>query len=170
MHRLQTLSEDLQKQLNEHNTVRARLTTQNFELTKTVQEYETSFVSLSKTKHMLEVQLDDTKKSLDDESRVRTVAIETSLSHLKLLSFPSFSRRQGRLWRRTTTLFSTTTRICRLAMMRRAMPRVNCEPRCRNWTPTSRISSRDWNGSWWPRRRSWKRRGERSYDAAFVQL
>ena len=70
MRRLRAQNDDLTKQNQDLNGVRARLTQENFELHRQVQDLDASTAALSKAKSLLQVQLDDAKNRLDDESRV----------------------------------------------------------------------------------------------------
>lgn len=68
--RLKTLTDDLQRQLTDLNAAKSRLTSENFELLHVNQEYETQVLNLSKAKSALESNVDDLKRSLDDEAKV----------------------------------------------------------------------------------------------------
>ena len=52
--------------------LKARLTQENFELQRQIQDIDSSNAILSKAKSSLQVQLDDAKSRLDEESRVRS--------------------------------------------------------------------------------------------------
>lgn len=52
------------------NSVKQRLTAENFELVRVNQEYEAQIVTFSKTKASLESQLDDFKRAMDEDARV----------------------------------------------------------------------------------------------------
>ena len=62
--------DDLTRQLNESNASRNRLTQENFDLQHQVQELDSANQGLAKAKSQLQAQLDDMKRSHDDESRV----------------------------------------------------------------------------------------------------
>jgi chromosome segregation ATPase len=67
---LRTLVEDLNRQVHDLGGVKARLTQENFELHRQVQELDTNNGALTKAKALLQQQLDDAKNRLDEESRV----------------------------------------------------------------------------------------------------
>ncbi|CAH8507974.1 unnamed protein product [Heterobilharzia americana] len=71
LNRLKSLSDDLQRQLTELNNTKSRLTSENFELLHINQEYEAQILNYSKAKSSLESQVDDLKRSLDDEAKSR---------------------------------------------------------------------------------------------------
>ena len=62
--------DDLSKQNHDLNNLKARLTQENFDLQRQVQELDSSNAALSKAKGQLQHALDDTKSRLDEESRV----------------------------------------------------------------------------------------------------
>ena len=64
--------DDLTRQLNDANNVKARLTKENFDLQHQAQELDSANAALAKAKQQLQTSLDDLKRSLDDESRVGT--------------------------------------------------------------------------------------------------
>jgi len=70
--RLRTLVEDLNRQVHDLGGVKARLTQENFELHRQVQELDTNNGALTKAKTLLQQQLDDAKNRLDEESRLRS--------------------------------------------------------------------------------------------------
>lgn len=57
------------------NNLKARLTQENFEFQRQLQELDSSNGTLSKTKAQLQLQLDDTKARLDEETRVNALFI-----------------------------------------------------------------------------------------------
>jgi len=62
--------DDLTRQLNDSNAHKSRLTQENFELQKALQDLEASSGNLSKLKITLTTQLEDMKRVADDESKV----------------------------------------------------------------------------------------------------
>ncbi|VDP38483.1 unnamed protein product [Schistosoma curassoni] len=71
LNRLKSLTDDLQRQLTELNNAKSRLTSENFELLHINQDYEAQILNYSKAKSSLESQVDDLKRSLDDEAKMR---------------------------------------------------------------------------------------------------
>ncbi len=65
--------DELTKQNHDLNNLKARLTQENFDLQRQVQELDSSNAALAKAKGQLQHALDDTKSRLDEESRVRAV-------------------------------------------------------------------------------------------------
>ena len=51
--------------------LKARLTQENFELQRQIQDLDSSNATLAKAKSSLQAQLDDAKSRLDEESRLR---------------------------------------------------------------------------------------------------
>ena len=51
--------------------MKARLTQENFELQRQIQDLDSSNATLAKAKSSLQAQLDDAKSRLDEESRMR---------------------------------------------------------------------------------------------------
>lgn len=62
--------EDLSRQNQDLNGLKARLTQENFELQRQVQELDGSTGALAKAKSQLQSQVDDLKSKLDEETRV----------------------------------------------------------------------------------------------------
>jgi len=62
------------------NNLKARLTQENFELHRQVQDLDSSNGNLSKTKVQLQLQLDEAKARADEEGRVRTPLAAASAS------------------------------------------------------------------------------------------
>ena len=52
--------------------LKARLTQENFELQRSIQDLDSSNASLAKAKSSLQHQLDDAKSRLDEENRLRS--------------------------------------------------------------------------------------------------
>lgn len=73
LNRLKSLTDDLQRQLTELNNAKSRLTSENFELLHINQDYEAQILNYSKAKSSLESQVDDLKRSLDDEAKVNPI-------------------------------------------------------------------------------------------------
>jgi len=69
--RLKAQVEELTRQNQDLNGLKAKLSHENFELHRQVQELDRSNAELSKVRVLLQQQLDDTKSRLDEESRVR---------------------------------------------------------------------------------------------------
>lgn len=59
------------RQLNDSNSAKSRLTQENFELQKALQDLESGNTSMSKLKITLTTQLEEMKRVADDEGRVR---------------------------------------------------------------------------------------------------
>lgn len=70
VHRLKSLNDDMQRQVNDLNASKAKLSSENYELTIVIQEHDSQIINLRKFKSSLEIQVDDLKKSLDEETRV----------------------------------------------------------------------------------------------------
>lgn len=68
--RLRVQVDDLTRINNDLNGIKARLTQENFDLQHQVQELDAANAGLAKAKSQLQVQVDDLKRNLDDESRV----------------------------------------------------------------------------------------------------
>jgi len=68
--RLKAQVDELSRQNQDLNGLKAKLTHENFELHRQVQELDRSNIELSKVRVLLQQQLDDTKARLDEESRV----------------------------------------------------------------------------------------------------
>lgn len=79
--RLKGQNDDLTRQLNEANALKSRLTQENFDLQHQVQELDSANASLAKAKNSLQVQLDDYKRQLDDETRVRKPYVVTRIDN-----------------------------------------------------------------------------------------
>lgn len=62
--------DDLSRQLNDANSLKARLTQENFDLQHQNQELDSANAGLAKSRSQLQVQVDDLKRQLDDETRV----------------------------------------------------------------------------------------------------
>jgi hypothetical protein len=62
--------EELTRQLQDLNGLKARLTQENFELHRQVQELDGNNGALAKARALLQQQLDEAKARLDEESRV----------------------------------------------------------------------------------------------------
>lgn len=63
--------DDMARQLNDLNGLKAKLTQENFDLQHQVQDLDSSNAALAKAKGQLQNQNEDLKRSLDDESRQR---------------------------------------------------------------------------------------------------
>lgn len=72
LRRLQAHLDEVGRQGQEFNAVRTRLIHENQELNRHVQDLDASNGALSKTKHVLQQQLDEAKNGLDEETRVRS--------------------------------------------------------------------------------------------------
>ncbi|KAL3314200.1 hypothetical protein Ciccas_007185 [Cichlidogyrus casuarinus] len=83
LNRLKMLTDDLQRQLTELNNSKSRLTSENFELVRINQEYESQLTNLTKAKHSLEAMCEDMKRGLDDDARSR-ITLQTQLTSLQL--------------------------------------------------------------------------------------
>lgn len=70
--RLKAQVDELTRQNNDLNGLKARLTQENFELQRQVQDLDSSNAALAKAKAALQAQLDETKGRLDEETRVST--------------------------------------------------------------------------------------------------
>jgi len=70
LRRLKAQVEELSRQLQELNGLKARLTQENFELHRQVQELDSNNASLAKARTQLQQQLDEAKARLEEESRV----------------------------------------------------------------------------------------------------
>lgn len=68
--RLKGQLDDLTRQANEFNSMKARLTQENFDLQHQVQELDSANAGLAKAKSQLQATCDDLKRNLDDETRV----------------------------------------------------------------------------------------------------
>lgn len=73
--RLRVQVDELTKQLADANNHKNRLTQENFELQKTLQDMESGHSSLSKIKVTLTSQLDEAKRAAEDESRVSSLLL-----------------------------------------------------------------------------------------------
>ncbi len=71
LRRLKAQVDDLTRQNNDLNNLKARLTQENFELQRQIQDLDGSNGALSKAKSQLQAALDDAKSKLDEETRVR---------------------------------------------------------------------------------------------------
>ena len=71
LRRLRTQVEELSRLNADFNNLKARITQENFELHRQVQDLDSSNAALSKAKSQLQAQLDETKARLDEETRVR---------------------------------------------------------------------------------------------------
>jgi myosin heavy chain 6/7 len=80
--RLRATVEEFSRQLQDLNGLKARLSQENFDLHRQVQELDSNNAVLSKAKTLLQQQLDDAKNRLDEESRVCN---ETLYLHRRLL-------------------------------------------------------------------------------------
>lgn len=69
--RLKAQVDDLTRQLNDANNVKARLTKENFDLQHQAQELDSANAALAKSRQQLQTAVDDLKRQLDDETRVR---------------------------------------------------------------------------------------------------
>lgn len=69
--RLKAQCDDLSRQNQDLNGIKARLTQENFELQRSVQDLDSQNAGLSKAKAQLQHQLDDFKNKYDEEVRVR---------------------------------------------------------------------------------------------------
>ena len=63
--------EELSRQVNEVTAQRVRLSTENSELIKEVHEYKVHLDNANHTKSQLAAQLEDSRRRLEDEERVR---------------------------------------------------------------------------------------------------
>jgi len=73
LRRLKAQVEELSRQVQELNGLKARLTHENFELHRQVQELDSNNAALAKARAQLQQQLDDAKAKLDEESMVGTL-------------------------------------------------------------------------------------------------
>jgi len=71
LRRLKAQNDELARLNNDLNNLKARLTQENFELHRQVQDLDSNNAVLSKAKSVLQVQLDDAKNRLDEETRQR---------------------------------------------------------------------------------------------------
>jgi len=70
LRRLKAQVEELTRQVQELNGLKARLTHENFELHRQVQELDSNNAALAKVRAQLQQQLDEAKARLEEESRV----------------------------------------------------------------------------------------------------
>ena len=70
LRRLKAQVDELTRQLTDANGIKARLTTENFELQRQCQDLDSANAALSKAKSQLSAALDDAKRTADDEARV----------------------------------------------------------------------------------------------------
>lgn len=87
LNRLKSLTDDLQRQLTELNNAKSRLTSENFELLHINQDYEAQILNYSKAKSSLESQVDDLKRSLDDEAKVNPIFFKYWFIRLKNFNY-----------------------------------------------------------------------------------
>lgn len=73
LRRFKTQVDDLTRQNNDLNGLKARLTSENQELQRQLQSLDSSNATLSKTKIQLQSAAEDAKSRLEDESRVQLV-------------------------------------------------------------------------------------------------
>ena len=71
--RLKAQADEQSHQLQDANVLKARLGQENFELQRQLREFDVSNVSLAKIKTSLQLELDDLKQRLAEETRVLTV-------------------------------------------------------------------------------------------------
>ena len=72
LRRYKTQLEEFARLNQDLNNLKARLTQENFDLHRQVQELESSNGNLAKSKAQLQAQLDEAKARLDEETRVKT--------------------------------------------------------------------------------------------------
>jgi len=72
LRRLKAQVEELGRQVQELNGLKARLTHENHELHRQVQELDSNNAALAKLRAQLQQQLDEAKARLEEESRVST--------------------------------------------------------------------------------------------------
>jgi len=77
LRRYKTQLEEFTRQNHDLNNLKARLTQENFELQRQVQELDSSNATLAKAKAQLQAQLDDAKARLDEETRVSEFNVST---------------------------------------------------------------------------------------------
>lgn len=73
--RLKSSNDDLQRQLTEANNAKGKLQQETFEAQRRYQEIESQYSSVSKTRASLLAQVEELKKALEEEQRVRTPAV-----------------------------------------------------------------------------------------------
>jgi len=73
--RLKAQCEELTRQNQDMNNLKARLTQENYELQRQVQELDSSNGAMAKARAALQQQLDEAKARLDEESRVSCVYV-----------------------------------------------------------------------------------------------
>jgi 16S rRNA G1207 methylase RsmC len=88
LRRYKTQFDEVTRQNLDLNNLKARLTQENFELQRQVQELDTSNAALAKAKSQLQAQLDEAKARLDEETRVTVILklIEASRQRTSLRS------------------------------------------------------------------------------------
>jgi len=70
LRRCKTQLDEMTRQNQDLNNLKARLTQENFEFQRQVQELDAGNAALSKARSQLQAQLDETKARLDEETRV----------------------------------------------------------------------------------------------------
>jgi len=68
--------------VNELNGLKARLTHENFELHRQVQELDSNNAALAKARAQLQQQLDEAKARLEEESRVSTILLTLNFTYV----------------------------------------------------------------------------------------
>jgi len=79
LRRLRAQVEELARQVQELNGLKAKLTHENFELHRQVQELDSNNAALAKARAQLQQQLDEAKARLEEESRVSRPACQFSV-------------------------------------------------------------------------------------------
>ena len=73
LRRLRAQVEELARQVQELNGLKAKLTHENFELHRQVQELDSNNAALAKLRAQLQQQLDEAKARLEEETRVSVI-------------------------------------------------------------------------------------------------
>ena len=88
--------------MQELNGLKARLTQENFELHRQVQELDSNNAALAKARTQLQQQLDDAKARLEEESRVCYYSQAVTYNHLSVLLLGLYGAYCHMLWARDT--------------------------------------------------------------------
>jgi len=84
LRRLRAQVEELTRQVQELNGLKARLTQENFELHRQVQELDSNNAALAKARAQLQQQLDEAKARLEEESRVSVDSSDSPTCHVPI--------------------------------------------------------------------------------------
>jgi len=106
--RLRTQNEEFARVNQDLNNLKARLTQENFELHRQVQELDSSNGLLSKAKAQLQIQLDDAKARLDEETRVCGLdwlgRLYSAEYNIKIVHYPKYILSEKIIYIRSITL------------------------------------------------------------------